>query len=77
MATSAFSPFYAVASNLRGFSCDTLRVKVIRSEGNCRWVVTADLLDAGTKLVLDASQVEAEAPEKMQLHKNGLVMFNA
>ena len=72
-----FQPFFAVARNLRGFRSTTLRVKVTRSEGNYRWVVTADLLDAGTALVLDASQVEAEEPEMVQIHKNGLVAFDA
>lgn len=57
-----FTPYYALASNLIGFKNDTLRVKVVRSEGNYRWVVTADLSDSGTNLVLDASQVSAPLP---------------
>lgn len=72
---STFSSFYAIASGLVGFKSDTLRVKVIRSEGDYRWVVTADLQDAGTKLVLDASQVKPEEPETVLMHKNGLVCF--
>lgn len=57
-----FTPYYALASNLIGFKRDTLRVKVVRSEGNYRWIVTADLSDAGTHLVLDSSQVGAPLP---------------
>ena len=75
MSNSSFSPFYATASKLVGFRSDTLRVKVLRSEGNYRWVVTADLLDAGTQLVLDASQVKSEKSEITLRHKNGLVVF--
>ena len=57
-----FASYYALASNLIGFKNDTLRVKVVRSEGNYRWVVTADLSDSATNLVLDASQVSAPLP---------------
>lgn len=50
----------ALASGLRGFPSSILRVRVERIEGSNVWVRTADLLDAGTPLVLDASQVEPE-----------------
>lgn len=66
---------YAVAHNLKGFRSTTLRVKVVRAEGSYRWVVTADMLDAGTSLVLDANQVVDEAPETVQIHRNGFVAF--
>ena len=51
---------YALATGLRGFGPNntTLRVRVERAEGAYVWVRTADLRDAGTALVLDASQVE-------------------
>jgi len=52
-----FASYYAIASNLIGFRSNTLRVKVLRSEGNYRWVITADILDAGTRLCLDSSQI--------------------
>lgn len=50
---------YALATGLRGFRSDTLRVRVTEARDGLVWVVTADLLDAGTFLVLNASQVEA------------------
>jgi|GEM_PF-3994485 len=49
---------YALASNLIGFSSSTLRVKVTRTDRHYAWVMTADLQDAGTWLVLDISQVK-------------------
>ena len=52
---------YGIASNLRGFSRSTLRVCVTELRDGYAWVVTADLADAGTALVLDASQVRLEA----------------
>jgi hypothetical protein len=48
---------YGLASGLVGFRSSDLRVKVTRIDGNYIFVVTADLLDAGTALVLDAGQV--------------------
>ena len=57
-----FAPYYAIASNLIGFKHDTLRVKVIRCDGDYLFVWTADLCDAGTFLCLDASQVSAPLP---------------
>jgi hypothetical protein len=64
---------YAVASGLIGFRSSTLRVIVTRREGSYVWVRTADLLDAGTALVLDASQVKNEEPETVLYHREGLV----
>lgn len=52
---------YALANNLRGFASSTLRVRVTRTDatsGNV-WVTTADLLDAGTALVVTRAQVTA------------------
>ena len=51
---------YALAHNLIGFPCSTLRVKVTRLEGEYVWVTTADLLSAGVPLTLDVKQVESE-----------------
>jgi hypothetical protein len=49
---------YALATGLVGFSSSRLRVRVLERRDGCAWVVTADLLDAGTALVLDDAQVE-------------------
>lgn len=66
---------YAVASGLKGFRSSTLRVKITRQEGQYTWVVTADLLDAGTPLVLDTVQVTPEVSETVLTHRSGLVAF--
>ena len=67
---------YALASDLKGFADTTLRVRVIRREGDLVWVRTADLRDAGTPLVLNASQIEAEPePEPFLMHFAARVMF--
>ena len=67
---------YAVANGLRGFRSSSLRVLVTRVELPNVWIRTADLLDAGTPLVLDASQVTPEAaPDSGLQHKTGLVVF--
>lgn len=68
---------YAVANGLVGFRSSELRVKVTRVQGPYAWVVTADLLDAGTFLTLDASQVTPVTPEAVGFHRDGLVAFNA
>lgn len=70
-------PAYALASGLRGFASDSLRVKVTRAEGPYVWVVTADLQDAGTPLTLNRSQVvfEEEMKSSSLQHKDGLVVF--
>jgi hypothetical protein len=49
---------HALAHNLIGFKASTLRVRVLDSNETCVWVITADLLDAGTRLVLDQTQIE-------------------
>ena len=51
---------YALATNLRGFASTQLRVKVTELSDRYAWVVTADLLDAGTPLTLDRAQVAVE-----------------
>ena len=66
---------YALASGLVGFRSSTLRVRVTREEGPYVWVVTADLMDAGTPLTLDAAQVVREAPVVVERHRDGLVTF--
>ena len=67
---------YAIANNLKGFKVTSLRVKVTRREGDCVWVITADLVDAGTPLVLSTEQVKDEQPETAIAHKTGLVLFS-
>ena len=37
---------YAIATGLRGFRSDSLRVRITRQEPDYVWVITADLLDA-------------------------------
>lgn len=66
---------YAIATGLRGFRSESLRVLVLREEAGLAWVVTADLLDAGTALVLDATQVEPEVQVTDLRHSTGLVSF--
>lgn len=67
---------YALASDLKGFASSTLRVRVTRREGDYVWIITADLRDAGTRLVLRASQVVGEEPEQGLLrHQTGLVFL--
>ena len=73
---------HAFAHRLIGFPSTTLRVFVTRideASGNV-WVRTADLLDAGTPLTLDISQVESEEEaawaaevEAGWRHRDGLV----
>lgn len=82
--TAPFTPFYALASGLRGFGSvergpvTELRVLVTRVEGEYVWVRTADLFDAGTPLVLSPSQItpfsDYEAVEMVR-HQDGLVYF--
>lgn len=69
---------YALANNLIGFKSSTLRVIVTREELGNVWVTTADLLDAGTQLVIDASQIEAIPSEMVDVmsHKNGMIEFD-
>lgn len=67
---------YAIAHNVKGFKSTSIRVKVTRVDGNYAFVVTADLLDAGTKLVLDINQIEYEKPAEVQQYITGLVLFS-
>ncbi len=71
------SAMYAIASNLVGLPSSTLRVRIVRDVADCYEVVTADLLDAGTRLMLSKSKVALEgAPTSTLLsHKDGLVGF--
>lgn len=64
---------YAIASGLVGFRSSSLRVRVERTQGDYAWVRTADLLDAGTPLVLNASQLEPQSSGEVVRHKSGLV----
>lgn len=66
---------YAIATRLIGFRSSTLRVRITERRGDYVWVITADLLDAGTKLVLDASQIEVEGESEVVRHRDGLVSF--
>jgi len=69
---------YAIAYGLIGFRTSTLRVRVTEERSGYVWVITADLQDAGTKLVLDRSQIEYELEwpaDEVLSHKDGLVMF--
>ena len=57
---AASSPYF-FATNLVGFRSDVLRVRVLERRSGYVWVITADLLDAGTRLVLSEAQVQEEA----------------
>lgn len=48
---------YAIANSLVGFKASSLRVRVLEQRDGLAWVITASLLDAGTKLVLNADQI--------------------
>lgn len=52
---------YYFATGLIGFRCSTLRVRELERRDGHVWVVTADLLDAGTRLILADSQVQEVA----------------
>ena len=69
------TPFYAIANSLVGFPRESMRVKVTRIEGDYAWVRTADLMDAGTPLTLDLSQIEPERNEVVVRHSAGFVAF--
>jgi hypothetical protein len=61
MLTSARTlKMHALAHKLRGFGkVTTLRVRVMEIRDGVAFVITADLLDVGTKLALDPNQLEA------------------
>lgn len=66
--------YLALASGLRGFRSSSLRVRVLEVRDGCAWVVTADLLDAGTRLVLDPGQLVAlEGAAGGLVHRVGLL----
>ena len=69
------STMYAIATGLRGFRVSTLRVRIVRDLQGCYDVVTADLLDAGTPLILSKDKVQLETPCEVISHKSGLVQF--
>lgn len=65
---------YAIASGLIGFQASELRVRVTEIRGDYAWVITADILDAGTRLILNPGQLrEIEDPAPSLRHCNGLV----
>jgi hypothetical protein len=64
---------YAIASGLVGFPLESLRVRVIGTQVGVVFVVTADLIDAGTHLVLDPDQLRAIEPEVDLVYSQGLV----
>ena len=66
---------HVFANNLRGFRSSSLRVRITRIEGHDVFVVTADLLDSGTALVLDDSQIGEEVECVSLIHREGLVAF--
>ncbi len=67
---------YAIASGLCGFRSSELRVKVREVRDGVAFVVTADLVDSGTFLVLDPSQVRPEVlTAPVASHRTGLVTF--
>ena len=70
---------YALAKNLRGFRSTTLRVRVLAEHsGGQVSIITADLLDAGTRLTLDATQLSSldESTTSSTIrYKTGLVTF--
>jgi len=69
---------YGFASGLVGFRCSTLRVRLLDRRDGLVWVRTADLLDAGTALVLNEDQFKAEEPVSAGLrHKDGLVVLGS
>ena len=71
------TPSYGIASGLIGFRSSALRVRLLEQRDGCVWVVTADLLDAGTRLVLDEAQFTAESASVGLRHKEGLVIFGS
>jgi len=52
---------YFFATGLVGFRSSTLRVRVTERRDGYVWCVTADLLDAGCRLVLRDEQVQEVA----------------
>lgn len=52
---------YFFATDLVGFRSSTLRVRVTERRAGYVWCITADLLDAGTRLVLGDDQVQEVA----------------
>ena len=68
---------YALATGLKGFGPHTtLRVRVLETRDGVAFVVTADLLDVGTRLALNPGQLqpESEAPAGVR-HSSGLVVL--
>lgn len=71
---------YALATGLKGFgpNTSTLRVHVLEVRDGVAFVITADLADAGTRLVLNPSQLEPEGSELAAVgvsHASGLVVL--
>ncbi len=69
---------YAIATDLKGFPTSTLRVKITRFIGYGHYnVITADLRDSGTQLVLTEDQLQpCDDTTETWIHKDGLVGFN-
>lgn len=68
---------YAIANNLKGFGSlfTSLRVRVKEIRNGNAFVVTADLHDAGTHLVINPSQLSTIESEVRLQHRNGLAVF--
>lgn len=65
---------YALANNLVGFASSTLRVRIEQVLSPRDILVrTADLLNAGTLLNLNASQLQAIDNEHSVRHTTGLI----
>ena len=77
MSNSITLPAYAIAEVV-GFEISALRVKVTRIDersGNA-WITTADMVDAGTSLVVDLDKVTFEhETEEVLIHRYGFLAF--
>lgn len=62
-----------VVAEVRGFSTSTLRCLVTRVSGSQVFVLTADIADVGTPIVVDADKVRPMSDEAAMVHKHGLV----
>jgi len=66
---------YAIAYGVVGFLSTSIRVRVIEQRDGYAWVVTASVLDAGTPLTLNSSQIEMEWEweDDAVVHADGLI----
>jgi len=52
------TPLYGIATDLKGFSSSTMRVRITDMRDGLVWCVTADIQHSGCRLVLKREQVE-------------------